>query len=625
MRAEAEVFSDLGDLCRSAGYVHALAYLCFRDSIVRYSGDMRAKDMLPMYSTDHLIRTEMSTLIGLMIQGEMNWTKPSPEVIQQQIDHTEALLRELHETFLPPMGEILAQRVSSPGSSVDLLGRGDFVREAIFYGGESAYSFQYRDIAPLKYGADDGWLKTNKGFSIAEARDIAEVIARLQERKLMATVKQMKSLPPEQWTFLPGYSFSARETADASGLPESIVGSVLGALALPSSEKNEEFRAVDDFNVVNATPLLKIGDDFVSFQAYSLVEALYDSPFYWMAADKAYAPTAMQNRGRFTEAFCRERLALVFGKERVHTNVDIYESKAKRVGEIDVLALFGDRAVIVQAKSKRLTLDARKGNDGRIREDFQKSVQDSYDQGRLCAQRLTDPKVTLVNPEGRQITVPNRVKEIYILCVVSDHYPSLQFQARQFLTYHQTDVIQPPLVLDVFALDAITEMLPSPLRFLSYVNRRVGYTEQLLASHETVILSYHLRHNLWVKNDVHMLMLGDDLSADLDVAMAVRRDGVIGSRTPDGILTRGASTAIGRFVASIEARPVPGVIDFGFLLLALSLNTINDASRGIERIAQLARRDRQTHDLTVGIGAAKSGFTVHCSELSVSLHDCARS
>jgi hypothetical protein len=121
-------------------------------------------------------------------------------------------------------------------------------------------------------------------------------------------------------------------------------------------------------------------------QPYSLADALYESPFYWMVGDKAYADEAMQNRGRFTEAFCRDRLELVFGTKCVHTNVDIFESKARKVGEIDVLVLFGDRAVIVQAKSKRLTLESRKGNDGRIRDDFKKSVQDSYDQG-LTARR----------------------------------------------------------------------------------------------------------------------------------------------------------------------------------------------------------------------------------------------
>jgi hypothetical protein len=298
-----------------------------------------------------------------------------------------------------------------------------------------------------------------------------------------------------------------------------------------------------------------------------------------MVADKAYAPTAMQNRGRFTETFCCDRLELVFGKERVHTNVDIFESKARKVGEIDVLVLFGDRAVIVQAKSMRLTLESRKGNDSRIRDDFEKSVQDSYEQGLTCAKRITDPEVKLVGSDGQKIPVPDRVSEIYILCVVADHYPSLQFQSRQFLKYTQTDVIQSPMVLDVFALDAITEMLPSPLLFLSYINRRVGYTERLMATHETVILSHHLKKNLWIEESVDMLMLDDDISVDLDVAMAVRRDGVNGQGTPDGILTRLNSTTVGRIITALESRPEPGVIDFGFLLLAMSGKATTDASR----------------------------------------------
>ena len=613
MRNEAEVFADLKILCRSSGYVHALANICFRDNIVRYSGQMRPKDMLPMFSPDHLIRTEISTLIGLMIQGEMDWTMPSPHVAQEQMDRTDALLKELHQTFLPSMSGAIAEQAKAPVKDLELLGRGEFLREVIFYGGESAYSFQYRDFAPQKYAADDAWLKANRGFSIFDARTIARTITRLQEQKLMDTVAHMATIPPEQWSILPGYTFSLGEVAAASGMAELTVAAVLNAFALAPGEKNETFRALDDFNEVNATPLLRSNGEFALFQSYSLVEALYESPFYWMVVDKAYASTAMQNRGRFTETFCRDRLELVFGKARVHTNVDVFESKARKVGEIDVLVLFGDRAVIVQAKSKRLTLESRKGNDGRIRDDFTKSVQDSYDQGLTCAQKITDPKVKLVGPDGREIPIPDRVSEIYILCVVADHYPSLHFQSRQFLKYTQTNVIQAPMVMDVFTLDAITEMLPSPLRFLSYINRRVGYTERLMATHETVILSYHLKKNLWIEENVDMLMLGDDISVDLDVAMAVRRDGVNGQRTPDGILTRLNSTTVGRIITAIESRPEPGVIDFGFLLLAMSGKATTDAGTGIDRAAKLARRDGQTHDISLGFDSPKSGFTVHCS------------
>jgi len=169
------------------------------------------------------------------------------------------------------------------------------------------------------------------------------------------------------------------------------------------------------------------------------------------------------------------------------------------------------------------------------------------------------------------------------------------------------------MVLDVFTLDAITEMLASPLRFLSYINRRVGYTERLMATHETVILSYHLKKNLWIEENVNMLMLEDDISGDLDVAMAARRDGVNGQRTPDGILTRPSSTAVGRIITAIESRPEPGVIDFGFLLLAMSGKATTEASTGIDLAAKLARRDGQTHDISLGFDSPKSGFTVHCS------------
>ncbi len=623
MRSEAEIFSDLSVLCRSAGYAHAVAYVCFRDNIVRYAGEMTSKDMLSMFSADRLIRTEISTLIGLMIQGDMNWAMPSPQIFQEQLERTEFLLEELHQTFLPSMGAILSQQAASADPDPNLLGRGEFMREAIFYGGESAYNFQYRDFAPYKYARDAEWLQTNKGFTISEARDVVHAIARLQEQKLMTTLVQMRALLPERWSVLPGFTFNVSDVAEACGLTETTIEAVLGAFAVPPGERNASFCAIHDFNVANARPLLRVGGDFASFQSYSLAEALYESPFYWMIEDRQYAPEALKNRGWFTEGFCRDRLELVFGSGRVHTNVDIFESKAKKVCEIDVLVLFGDRAIIVQAKSKRLTLESRKGNDGQIRDDFKKSVQDSYNQGLLSAQKLTDRKVTILGTHGKEIAIPPRLKEIYILCVVSDHYPSLNFQARQFLKYEQTDIVRPPMVLDVFALDAITEMLPSPLRLLSYVNRRSDYTEKLIATHETVILSYHLKRNLWVESDVDFLMLEDNISADLDVAMASRRDGVNAQPTPDGTLTRLASSVLGGIISEIEARPEPGVIDFGFLLLSLNEKTAADLSKGIQRIVQLARQDGRIHDITVGISSAETGITVHCTA-ALALHDQAR-
>jgi hypothetical protein len=102
MREEDAIFRDLSAICTSPGYVHALAYLCFRDSVIRFSDEMRAEDMDHLFSMENLIRTERSTLVGLMVQQEIDWTLPDAHTIRHYIDETERLLRELHECMSEP-------------------------------------------------------------------------------------------------------------------------------------------------------------------------------------------------------------------------------------------------------------------------------------------------------------------------------------------------------------------------------------------------------------------------------------------------------------------------------------------------------------------------------------------
>jgi hypothetical protein len=613
MRSEQAIFDELATLCSSPGYIHAIAYLCFRDNMIRYSGEMKPEDMRHMVSNNRLIRTETSTLIGLLSKNEIDCRVPDPNALQQYSDETEALLQEIHQSMSAAFWATLEPTKVGDKNFNPFTG-GAVLREPIFYGGESAYSFQYRDLSPKKYARDNDWLIANKRFSIETARNVVHAIGRMQDEKSIATLQAMRGLPPDQWTFLPGDTFTANEIAALAKIDISTVEKVLAAFALPEGERNSQFNALHDFNVANALPLIPLGDHkYALFHIHSLVEALYESPFYWMGADGAYSSTAMQHRGLITEEFAVDCLAHVFGKDKVHSNVDIFETKDKKVGEIDVLVLFGNRAIVLQAKSKRLTLEARRGNDGQIRDDFKKSIQDSCDQAYRCARILGDTKYTLKDGNSNEITIPMPIKVVYALCAVSDHYPALSFQARQFLTFEATDRVSPPFVLDVFTLDAMTEMLESPLQLLSYVDRRTGYSDKLMASHELTILSYHLKQNLWLSEEHDMVLLEDDISTDLDLAMLARREGIPAKRSPDGILTRFAGTTLGRFVREIEARPDPGIIDLGFMLLTLGEETVVEVSKGIEELAKRAKTDGKNHDLTVGLGKGGTGFTVHCN------------
>ncbi len=614
MRPEQTIFDDLAKLCSSPGYVHAIAYLSFRDNMMRYSGDMKPENMQHLFSKSRLIRTELSTLIGLLLKTDIAYRLPSQVLLAQYIDKTESLLDELHQTFTASFfADLDPTKIGD--SRFNPFTSGAVLREPIFYGGESAYSFQYRDLSPRKYANDDAWLKANKGFSVQGARDVVYAVGRFLEDKALATLKEMRQMPPEQWTILPAHAFTGHDISNYAGIDPATVNQVLQAFAIPAGERNEQFAALNDYNIANALPLIRTADDtYILFHIYSLVESLYESPYYWMGADTAYVSTAMRHRGLFTEEFAAERLAGVFGQDNVHPNVDIFDSKGNKVGEIDVLVLFANRAIVLQAKSKRLSLESRKGNDGTIRDDFKKSIQKSCDQAYKCAKTLGDTAYTLKDTHSKEIAISMPIKAVYILCLVSDHYPALSFQTRQFIKYDATDLISPPFVLDVFTLDAMTEMLDSPLQLLSYVDRRTKYIDKVFASHEFTTLSYHLKQNLWLSDEYSFVSLDDDISTDLELAMLVRREAMPGKRTPDGILTRYAATSLGRLIKEIEARPDPATIDLGYVLLMLGEKAVVDISNGIDELAKRARVDGKSHDVTIGLGRGDTGLTIHCND-----------
>jgi hypothetical protein len=115
-------------------------------------------------------------------------------------------------------------------------------------------------------------------------------------------------------------------------------------------------------------------------------------------------------------------------------------------------------------------------------------------------------------------------------------------------------MLSPPFVMDIFTLDVMTEIWTCRY-LLSYVHRRALYSERVMASHELVILSQHLKRTLWVEKQYNFVLFENDIGADLGLAMSVRRDNVPGKRTPHGILARTATTALGNILDEIEVNP----------------------------------------------------------------------
>jgi hypothetical protein len=78
-RDEQVVFNELADLCSAPGYIHALTYLYQSNNWITYKDAVTAEDMLPNYSQERLIRTELSTLFGLLVRHKIDFAYPGFE------------------------------------------------------------------------------------------------------------------------------------------------------------------------------------------------------------------------------------------------------------------------------------------------------------------------------------------------------------------------------------------------------------------------------------------------------------------------------------------------------------------------------------------------------------------
>lgn len=182
-RSEAEIFEDLRKLAESPGYLHAFAGLCFRDDFVAYSGRMTSAHLERMFNPKRLIRTELSSMLGLIAQSDTDLTAPTDAEFSDYLERTDRLLGELHDAIAQPMRQLMADMQASPElASAPLAGA--IFREPIFYGSESAYASQFRDFSVLRYASDDAWLIEQRGFSNAQAQSIA----RCARRKIVITV-----------------------------------------------------------------------------------------------------------------------------------------------------------------------------------------------------------------------------------------------------------------------------------------------------------------------------------------------------------------------------------------------------------------------------------------------------
>ncbi|MDC5808831.1 SEC-C metal-binding domain-containing protein [Vibrio europaeus] len=607
IRSEDIVFKELMQLCSQKGFIHVLAYLSIRDNSFSYSDHIKSDDLAKFSDASRLIRTEISTIQGLILKSGYSVDAIPDELFDEYVAKIDSLMLEIHHG--------LGKEMKDSFNHLDVgdKGRKDFfsftaaIRESVYYASEPAYDFQLCELAKQKYSHDKDWLQDNVGFNCDEACEI-----------YLGIQKYINIKANKKTTLTDGYletfKLDVNEVERLSGIKLPKIVAFLKMFSHNDrDDSNKEFESIDDFNVVNAKPIICLEGEYYLVQLYPLAQSIYESPIFWMRDDsKYYGKHAIKHRGMFTENFALEKLRQIFGEKNVFSNVDIYD-KSTRIGEADVLAMFGGKCLLIQAKSKTMTIQARKGNIDVVKRDFAQAVQKAYDQAIICKDALIRDDIILKDSDNNVINLETKPTSVYPICLTSECYPALTMQCKLYLEFHRDTSLNPPFVMDVFLLDVLTEFLDSPLLLLSYIDRRTEYIDRVHASNELIPFSAHLQSNLWLESDNSVVYFDESVSGDLDAAFMNRRLGKLGNKTPKGLLQRLSKGYVGQILKNIHTVGDDTLSDFGLTLLKMSGEFWDMLDKSIDKLIFDTLQDGRVHDISFVIDDLIGGITIHTS------------
>lgn len=584
------IFDDLRALAQSDGALHSLSSLFYRDWVLRV--DIQEGKVVDeankRRSTTKLNNNELMLLLGLIVQSgsdRIYTVVPTDEVFSNKADK---LLREFHDR----VNETARSKMDwSNLSSINRDGAfGPMSQEAIYYGADGFYLHQFEFLSRLRYRNDSDWLLGNVGLSIRPMLDIARFIIDRVNLQITAATLMSK----DTGRLDPGYMTSSLtiSKADLVGKFGQKAEAFLSKFSIPAIGSNLDFSSPFDINSVNFSPLIDIGDFLYVSNQYRLFASIYESPFYWMIKDKEYRNKASGHRGNFLEDNATHQLRSVFGEENVFQNVIIHRSRKEIAGEADVLVAYGEFVLVVQAKSKRVTQEARAGSVSALKVDFEDAVQAPYHQAYEFAELIQSGAECEIG-NGVVKTFPPTVR-VFPVVLLSDHFPAITF-LQNFMLKRKAGIA--PVIWDIGILDAVVSILPTPIEFLFYFKSRADSFESIHSDSEFNFLGYHLLQKLVLPADADWMLIERDFAGTIDDFM-IMRDMKEDAGRPIGILERIDIPVITELLKDLKTAPPE--------LAAVIIDLYNFSSAMLEGLSKAILSTREE----IAKGKAFKSFSV---------------
>jgi len=601
------IIDQIEAITRQTGFIYTFALILLRDLF------FSPEDTTDINWNEHLNFQELTFLGGLVVKARIDLRIPKEAESAAWFEEIYKLFDELHKKHHDHFFEQLKTRVEEgphPANPVEdyrnTFGSGMMMTEPIFYGGSGAYDFQYLEFAVEKYSSDRKWIREHMGIDVHQMAQIARELKSLHERKY----NDQEPLKPGEFSRLCTVALSifSFDEADLQQFGSDSVKAFVQAFSLTPGSVNAELRSPGQFNELQSRPIVQLPDGrYFMPIGFNLSEAIYESPFFWMNSDNAYRTTALVHRGQFAEKATANLLAKVFGTSSVYTDVQIKESKGKTLTDIDVLAIVGNKAVIAQVKSKRLTELAKLGDEGRLTGDFKLAVQEAYDQGLLSRKALLNRKDNLFSG-GKEIHLSESIDDAYILCITVDHYPAVMHQLDVYLTKQDDDPF--PVAISIFDLDVLAFYLADAFEFAYYLRQRTSLSAYYKADNEMSLLGMHLKQKLFKQQGTDFEVVDRSFAQLVDANFPVLRGSVPKTASADKLHHQWKNLEFETLLNQVKSANEPRFTDAVFFLYDLAGAGADGLIETLKLLKRKSASDDKSHDARLPLPDAHAGMTI---------------
>lgn len=549
--SDQEILDELVKLCQTPGYVHVIAFFCYKNDTILFSSEKQTIISEIRNDEYRLIRKEIGLLIGLMVKANINFRIPGRAKFSKLIKKTTKLLSDLRNA----LSKRTQKSFWKDHINNNPFNSGEFWESELFYSPDTSFDFQYLEFAKERYSKDEVWFLQQKGYSPGQLYDVLKSIKDIQhiKRNFLLSQEFKNNSNKHQYEFLSIFTFSIQDLIIKTKLHAKIISLILADFCIKNEKVNSSFSHFSDINQSIFYPIIQLSnDEFVLLQYYNLCEAFYEKPSHEMLQDCNYKREASKNRGDFLEGLLLAQLSKVFPQTNLFPNCVLWQNKKKMIGEIDLLITYANKTMIFQAKSKRLTNEAKKGNKDSLSADFKESITASYNQAFRCAKSLMNDQHKLTDKFGNSINLERNFEKIFIFCVVSDYYPLLAHQIRHFLKYEQNEIIKAPIGMEIFSLDIACEFLNNPLLFLDYLTQREKNCEKLIFDQEYGVLGCYLEYGLNFNPELNLIITDGGFSKNLSIGILARRGELPQNVEPEQLTSRFREGFYGNVISQLS-------------------------------------------------------------------------